>query len=118
MVACAHQESLMTPPMLPWKTAASTCSVGIADPAWPLAAWVGEDHPDRTYHVPVRFDVPFGAVPVVQVALMGLDHDQRTSGRVRLRVSEVTPEGFTVGITTWRDTRVYGVDFGWLALGE
>ena len=108
----------MTSLLSPWKTAASTCSVGIADPAWPLAAWVGEDHPDRTYLVPVQFAVPFGEVPVVQVALTGFDHDQRTSGRVRLTVVNLTCEGLSVAITTWRDTRIYGVDFSWLAIGE
>jgi len=101
----------------PWKTAAATCSVGIADPRWPLAAWVAEDHPDRTFAVPVRFEVPFEEIPVIQLALTGFDHDQRTSGRIRLTATEVTTVGFTAVITTWRDTRVYGVDFGWLAIG-
>ncbi len=107
----------MTTPMLPWKTAAATYSAGITDPAWPLATWVGEDHPDRTYQIPFQFAVPFSEVPVLHLGLTGFDHDQRTSSRVRLTVSNLTPEGFIVNITTWRDTRVYGVEFSWLALG-
>ena len=54
---------------------------------------------------------------MIQLALTGFDHDQRTSGRIRLTATEVTTVGFTAVITTWRDTRVYGVDFGWLAIG-
>ena len=104
--------------LLPWKTASAAVSVGMTSPAWNLAAWVGEDCPDRTYAVPVRFVVPFEEVPVVQVALTGFDQDQRTSARVRLAVTDLTVDGFTVVITTWRDTRVYGVDFSWLALGH
>jgi len=106
----------MNSPLLPWKTASSTGSVGMVLPDWTLATWVGEDCPERAYRVPIRFEVAFEVTPVVQVALAGFDHDQRTSGRIRLTVADLTPDGFTLVITTWRDTRVYGVDYSWLAL--
>lgn len=107
----------MNNPLLPWQSLASTCSFGIADLDWNLADFVAEGHPDRSYDVHIQFATPFNDQPIVQVALTGFDIDQRTSGRVRLEVSELSADGFTVSITTWRDTRVYGVDFSWFAVG-
>jgi len=54
---------------------------------------------------------------VVHLGLTGFDLDQRDSSRLILRATEISTTGFVVEIATWRDTRVYSVEFSWLALG-
>ena len=65
----------------------------------------------------VEFEVAFSAPPVVHLGLTGFDMDQRDSSRLSLTVGEVTAEGFVAKIATWEFSRVYGVEFNWLAIG-
>lgn len=92
---------------------------GIEDPEWPLADLstdaLGER---RVYTHEVTFATPFeDAAPVVQVSLCGFDADNRAATRLSLRPHAITTRGFSVVIETWRDSRVYGVEFSWLAIG-
>jgi hypothetical protein len=63
----------------------------------------------------VVFDSPFGSVPVVELGLTGFDIDQRDTALVSLSVADITPTGGEVW--TWANTRVYAVEFNWLAIG-
>lgn len=71
----------------------------------------------RTFVVEIVFATPFYTTPVVQHGLSGFDMDQRDSGRVTLMPEHITPQGFTASITTWATTRLYAVEFHWLAIG-
>lgn len=98
----------------PWNLLSATVGVGLTTEGWNLAE--GADEP-RIFVVEVTFSAPFNAVPVIQVGLTGFDMDQRDSGRIRLKTTDITPSGFKVEISTWLDTRVYAVEFSWLAIG-
>lgn len=102
---------------LPWKVLASNLGVGRLTEGWTLDAEASPDMPARCFRVPVVFDTPFDAVPVVQVGLTGFDLDQRDSARVSLKASQITPNGFLAEVWTWVGTRVYAVEFHWLAIG-
>lgn len=65
----------------------------------------------------VIFDAPFSSVPVVQLGLTGFDIDQRDTARVSLKAAAITPTGFSAEVWTWANTRVYAVEFNWLAIG-
>ena len=82
--------------------------------AEPSAAWSDEA---RIFRFSVHFATHFEAAPVVHLGLTGFDIDQRDSDRLRLRAADITPAGFVAEISTWRDTRVYSVEFAWLAIG-
>jgi len=85
---------------------------------WNLASPPADSTEDaRVFRFSVYFDAPFETPPVVHLGLAGFDLDQRDSNRLSLRVAEITPAGFVVEIATWRETRVYSVEFTWLALG-
>lgn len=71
----------------------------------------------RVFQRSVTFETPFPAPPLVQVAVSGFDVDNASAARIRARVSDIHPGGFTLQLETWRDTRVYGVDVSWLAMG-
>ncbi len=102
----------------PWKVLSSHVSAGVLREGWQLDA-VDYDTPDqpRVHLLQVAFDAPFSAPPVVQVGLTGFDLDQRDSARLSLKAENITATGFQAAIITWADTRVYGVEFQWFAIG-
>lgn len=104
--------------MLPWKSLSASLQVGILTDGWNLAKPpTGGADEARVFRYAVYFATPFDAPPVVHLSLTGFDLDQRDSKRLSLRAAEITATGFVAEIATWRDTRVYSVEFSWLALG-
>src|SRR5262245_37503739 len=102
----------------PWRTLSASLQIGILTEGWTLASAPTDTTDDaRVFRSTVHFDTPFDAPPVVHLGLTGFDFDQRDSNRLGLRAIEITPAGFVAEISTWRDTRVYSVEFSWLALG-
>jgi H-type lectin domain len=104
--------------MQPWNSMSGSVHVGVLVDGWNLAEPPadGAEEP-RVFRYTVLFDTPFSAAPVVHAALTGFDFDQRDSSRLSLRVTGIHASGFTAEIATWRDTRVYSVEFSWLAVG-
>ena len=103
--------------LMPIKMLASTLETGQLAGDWTLAGnGAGEDG-RRSYEQRVVFEAPFSRTPVVQLGLTGFDIDNCGSARIGVRVADITPEGFSVVLETWRDTLVYGVKLSWLALG-
>ena len=105
--------------ILPWKSSASTLCVGLLTDGWTLDQ-VDLANPDcsRSFRTEVVFTEPFDSAPVVHCSLSGFDMDQRDSARISTIISNVTTTGFVLDIVTWRDTRVYGVEISWLAIGS
>lgn len=111
----------MNSSLIPWKTLSHSVSLGQETEGWTLATTLdlaeGETAGLRTFRYEVFFESAFEFPPVVSVGLAGFDIDQRTSARVRLTTPVITTTGFTLEVSTWLDTLVYGVDFNWLAVG-
>lgn len=101
----------------PWKVLSSQVSVSILNEGWSLDVIDPHDDGLRRYQVEVFFDTPFLNPPVVQLSLTGFDIDQRDSARLTVKADNITSYGFQATIATWADTRVFGVDFQWLAIG-
>ncbi len=105
-------------PYTPWNLLSSTVGVGILTEGWTLAETVTDPDTARSFVVEVVFDSAFSSPPVVQLGLSGFDLDQRESGRISLKAGAITRFGFQAIISTWSTTRVYAVEFNWLAIGE
>ena len=104
--------------MLPWKSLSAWLQVGVLTPGWNLDEAPADGAEDaRVFRFAVHFANPFGAPPVVHLGLTGFDIDQRDSDRLSLRAVDISAAGFVAEMATWRDTRVYSVEFSWLALG-
>ena len=72
----------------------------------------------RTFCCSVSFETPFPTNPVVHVSLCGFDVDNGSSARIRVRAVDIHPGGFPLQLQTLLETRVYGVDVSWLAMGS
>ena len=103
---------------VPWKVLSSCVGVGVLTEGWNLDICAAPSATEvRTHTVEVAFDHPFTAPPVVQVGLTGFDLDQRDSSRLSVKAGDISESGFKAVICTWAGTRVYAVEFNWLAVG-
>jgi hypothetical protein len=103
---------------VPWNILSANVGVSILTDGWNLADAAEFDPEDvRTFTIEVAFDSPFTAAPVVHLGLTGFDIDQRDASRITLKTAAITESGFQAVISTWSSTRVYAVDFSWVAIG-
>lgn len=102
---------------VPWLILSSTVGAGVLTEGWNLAETAAGDDESRAFSCEVLFATPFSAPPVVQVGLTGFDIDQRDSPRVTVKAERITEFGFHALIATWATTRVYAVEFSWVAIG-
>ncbi len=102
---------------LPWKVLSSHAGVGILTEGWTLDTVCAETGDTRSFTTEIAFATPFDSIPVVQLGLTGFDLDQRDSARITLKAENITAGGFLAVISTWAATRVFAVEFNWLAIG-
>ncbi len=102
---------------IPWKILSATHGAGVLTPAWNLADPVALPEEGRFFVVDVVFASSFASAPVVHLGLTGFDVDQHESARLTVKVGQITESGFQAVISTWSTTRVYAVEFSWLAIG-
>jgi H-type lectin domain len=60
----------------------------------------------------------FSSPPKVQVMLNMLDAEQATNARAAVSPINITANGFEIQVTTWGDSKVYGVGITWFAYVE
>jgi hypothetical protein len=101
----------------PWKVLSAHVGVGVLTEGWRLDVADPREEGARCHQVEVYFDSPFLSPPVVQLGLTGFDMDQRDSARLTLKAESITSMGFLATVGTWADSRVFAVEFQWLAIG-
>ena len=101
----------------PWSILSSTVGVGVLTDGWTLDKHGKEPGGIRSFVVDVNFVSPFAAVPVVHLGITGFDADQRESSRLTVKVASINEFGFQATVSTWSDSRVYSVEFNWMAIG-
>lgn len=103
---------------VPWQVLSSHVGIGVLTDGWNLdVVDAGEDE-CRSFIVDISFASSFSSVPVVHLGLTGFDMDQRDSSRITLKVENISEYGFQAVISTWAATRVFAVEFNWLAIGS
>ena len=105
--------------LLPLKMASATVAFDQFGEQWTLAepdAETEDGHRSCTAHV--AFEYPFDSIPVVHTGITGFDIDNNDTARLSVRVETIYTTGFDLVLETGRSTRVYGVQVGWLALGN
>ncbi|MEP2784364.1 MAG: H-type lectin domain-containing protein [Pseudoruegeria sp.] len=63
------------------------------------------------------FKQPFLDVPVMSIALSGIDTDQSRNMRFNLTTENVSATGFTAVFLTWEDTHIARASVTWTAIG-
>ncbi|SKB09008.1 H-type lectin domain-containing protein [Prosthecobacter debontii] len=102
---------------LPWKVLSAQAGASVLTDGWNLATLEADVEVTRSFSVEVVFDAPFQSAPVVHIGLTGFDVDQRDSARLKVQATSISESGFNAVISTWSNTRVYAVEFQWMAIG-
>ena len=72
----------------------------------------------RTFLLEVNFLNPFESRPQVLVTVNVLDADKATNVRYNVEATAISRDGFTIKITTWDDSKIYGIGGNWIAYVE
>lgn len=107
----------MNTSFIPWSILSSSVGTGIGAEGWNLAEIGPAPDDTRSFSIRIAFVSRFSLPPVVHLALTGLDADPREATRISLKTGLITESGFQAIISTWSTSRIYGVDFNWLAIG-
>ena len=70
---------------------------------------------ERTFLVEVEFPVPFDKKPKVVVSVNTLDADGLFNTRYKVEAISMGRDNFTIKISTWADSKIYGIGGGWVA---
>lgn len=73
---------------------------------------------DRTYLLEVNFPVPFNKKPKIVLNVSLLDSDGQFNQRYNVTAISVSRDNFTLKISTWADSKIYGIGGTWLAHTE
>jgi len=68
----------------------------------------------RTFTTDIKFKQPFSSLPIIKFS--SISHDVESGNRFNIHASNVKTDGFTLGITTWSNTSIYGMNVQWTAL--
>lgn len=73
---------------------------------------------DRTFLLEVNFPVPFNKKPKIVLSVSMLDSDGQFNQRYNLKAISVSRDNFTIKISTWADSKIYGIGGTWIAHTE
>lgn len=72
----------------------------------------------RSYDVDVSFTKSFESVPKIVLSVTMIDADNRYNTRYKVEAKSVSRDGFTIKVTTWNDSKVWGIAGNWMAHSE
>ncbi|MBE0570679.1 MAG: H-type lectin domain-containing protein [Ignavibacteriaceae bacterium] len=73
---------------------------------------------DRSVTITVNFLEPFENKPEVTLAVTLLDATAEKNVRYKVEALSVSRDAMTIKISTWADTKIFGISGYWLAHGE
>ena len=77
-----------------------------------------ENQGERSVIISVPFLKPFETKPDVILTVNHMDAEAKTNVRYTVKAVTVTRDGFTVQVSTWEDSKIYGITGYWLAHAE
>ncbi len=73
---------------------------------------------DRSTTIEVTFDKPFDKKPKIVISVTMIDTDVKTNVRYNVEATSISRDGFTLKISTWSETKIYGIGGNWIAHTE
>jgi H-type lectin domain len=74
-----------------------------------------ENSGERSMTVDVSFAVPFDEKPDIVLGVTQVDGSTQTNIRYNVTTMSVSRDGFTIKISTWSDSKIYGIGGYWMA---
>ena len=79
---------------------------------------LAENSGDRSVTVQINFLDPFENKPDVTLGVTLLDATSDKNVRYKVEALSVSRDGMTIKISTWSDTKIFGISGYWMAHGE
>jgi hypothetical protein len=79
---------------------------------------LAENSGDRSVTITVNFLDPFENKPDVTLGVTLLDASSDKNVRYKVEALSVSRDAMTIKISTWADTKIYGISGYWMAHGE
>jgi hypothetical protein len=73
---------------------------------------------ERSFLIEIAFPKPFDAKPLVVLTVTMVDADKGNNTRYSVEPVSISRDGFTVKVTTWSDSKLFGIAGSWLAYTE
>jgi hypothetical protein len=89
-----------------------------ADPTTVQGYTLDKTTGDRSVTIVVTFDKPFVNKPTVVLSVTKLDADTKSNVRYNIQATAVTKEGFVLQISTWSESKIYGINGIWVAYSD
>lgn len=70
---------------------------------------------DRSMTIDVSFATPFDEKPDIVICVAKVDATTQTNIRYSVSPMSVSRDGFTIKISTWSDSKIYGIGGYWMA---
>lgn len=70
---------------------------------------------ERSITIDVTFLSPFDTKPEIVLAPTNMDVDKGENLRYSIEAKSVSRDGFTIKITTWGGTKIFGISGNWIA---
>ncbi len=83
------------------------------------AGWsLHEGENNRSYDIDVSFKKSFEVIPKIILSVTKADCDVQDNIRYKVEARSISRDGFTIKISTWAASKVFGIDGSWLAISE
>ena len=79
---------------------------------------LAENSGDRSVTIQINFLDPFENKPDVTLGVTLLDATSDKNVRYKVEALSVSRDGMTIKISTWADTKIFGISGYWMAHGE
>jgi hypothetical protein len=79
---------------------------------------LAEHEGDRSVTISVNFLDPFENKPDVILGVIQLDATSESNVRYKVEALSVSRDAMTIKISTWAETKIYGIAGYWMAHGE
>lgn len=76
---------------------------------------LGENTGDRSMTIDVSFDTPFEVKPDIIIGVTMLDANTKTNIRYNVSHMSVSRDGFTIKVSTWAESKIFGIGGFWIA---
>jgi len=73
---------------------------------------------ERSTSLEITFDKPFDKKPNIVLSTVMVDAETKSNLRYRIEAYSISRDGFMVRVTTWVDTKIFGLSGNWIAHTE
>jgi hypothetical protein len=73
---------------------------------------------DRSVTIEVTFEKPFDKKPTVILNVNMLDADTKSNTRYSVEPTSISRDGFTIKISTWSESKIFGIGGNWIAYSD